>query len=314
VSLLALNDHVLKGAGIVPTWVTGKLSDVTGLFFFPILLFTLAGLVRPVRHRVRRATAFAWATGVSFAAVKLVPFINAFVAAIWGAMVMDATDLLALPMLGLSVLYLRSEPHVVARGVSSMHARGRWVSLRDAAGVAFAGLASMATSSPMMVRAYPAWEVTGAASRAAGCVDVTPFVVKSGKEGIGLVATVQPRGGDPATAPCSTHLIGARIAAGGAAFPATVGKTAIDPSTRTVRTYLGFPFDNNTLWNAGLRDATLELDTDGSEGTRRIVFDLREVWPASHAPRTLVPAASSAQPSVSPSAPSTAPAHDGGVP
>ena len=101
---------------------------------------------------------------------------------------------------------------------------------------------------------------------------------------------------------------------GGAAFPATVGKTAIDPSTRTVRTYLGFPFDNNTLWNAGLRDATLELDTDGSEGTRRIVFDLREVWPASHAPRTLVPAASSAQPSVSPSAPSTAPAHDGGVP
>ena len=29
--VLALNDHVLKGAGLVPTAVTGKLSDVAGL-------------------------------------------------------------------------------------------------------------------------------------------------------------------------------------------------------------------------------------------------------------------------------------------
>lgn len=36
--LLAVNDHLLKGAGLLPKWVTGKLSDIGGLFFFPLLL------------------------------------------------------------------------------------------------------------------------------------------------------------------------------------------------------------------------------------------------------------------------------------
>ena len=36
VGVLVLNDHVLKGYG--PGWLTGYLSDVAGLFFFPIFL------------------------------------------------------------------------------------------------------------------------------------------------------------------------------------------------------------------------------------------------------------------------------------
>lgn len=35
---LAVNDHVLKGAGVLPGWLTGKLSDFAGLLFFPLLL------------------------------------------------------------------------------------------------------------------------------------------------------------------------------------------------------------------------------------------------------------------------------------
>lgn len=35
-AVLALNDHVLKGSA--PGWLTGKLSDVAGMVFFPLLL------------------------------------------------------------------------------------------------------------------------------------------------------------------------------------------------------------------------------------------------------------------------------------
>ncbi|HEY3497958.1 MAG TPA: hypothetical protein VGK73_24835 [Polyangiaceae bacterium] len=41
--VLVVNDHVLKGAGVVPSAVTGKLSDFAGLFVAPVLL---AGVLR----------------------------------------------------------------------------------------------------------------------------------------------------------------------------------------------------------------------------------------------------------------------------
>lgn len=49
--LLALNDHVLKGRGLLPSVVTGKLSDFAGLLFFPLLLTTLADCVALGVHR-----------------------------------------------------------------------------------------------------------------------------------------------------------------------------------------------------------------------------------------------------------------------
>ncbi len=36
IALLLVNDHVLKV--LYPSWITGKLSDFAGLFFFPFLL------------------------------------------------------------------------------------------------------------------------------------------------------------------------------------------------------------------------------------------------------------------------------------
>jgi hypothetical protein len=41
--VLVANDHVLKGSALAPAWLTGKLSDVAGLFLFPILLTALLG-------------------------------------------------------------------------------------------------------------------------------------------------------------------------------------------------------------------------------------------------------------------------------
>jgi hypothetical protein len=112
VGLLALNDHVLKGARVLPGAVTGKLSDFAGLFFFPLLLAAGvrgASLVVRRRHVADRrslAAAAAIATALGFAAVKLVPAVNAIVGRTWGHMVMDPTDLIALPMVGLAAAWM----------------------------------------------------------------------------------------------------------------------------------------------------------------------------------------------------------------
>ena len=49
--VLALNDHVLKGAGLLPGWLTGKLSDFAGLIVAPVVLAVLL--------RTRRRVGFA---------------------------------------------------------------------------------------------------------------------------------------------------------------------------------------------------------------------------------------------------------------
>lgn len=102
--LLALNDHVLKGAGLLPDVLTGKLSDVVGLVVAPLLLAALL--------RVR--TFWAWvachlAVGAVFSAIQL----SAPAAAGWSALMglggfawvitRDPTDLVALPMLAASL-------------------------------------------------------------------------------------------------------------------------------------------------------------------------------------------------------------------
>src|SRR5262245_66476670 len=84
VLLLAVNDHLLKGWGLLPAWLTGKLSDFAGVFFFPLLLTaagdTLAwGLARATGRRIdfslRRGKLLAAValTAALFAAVTLWP-------------------------------------------------------------------------------------------------------------------------------------------------------------------------------------------------------------------------------------------------
>jgi hypothetical protein len=111
VALLAINDHVLKGAGWLPPVVTGKLSDFAGLFFFPLLLVALARLAR-ARHGgiaplcTRDLALAVGATAIVFAAVKTTAggaaLYREALAWVWGApvrFVADATDLVALLVL-----------------------------------------------------------------------------------------------------------------------------------------------------------------------------------------------------------------------
>jgi hypothetical protein len=76
VTLLLVNDHFLKHAW--PGFVTGKLSDVAGMIFFPILLAS-------VQRRVP-LLACCIATALVFALVKTAPWANDLYRVVWGAM------------------------------------------------------------------------------------------------------------------------------------------------------------------------------------------------------------------------------------
>ena len=133
--LLLLNDHVLKAAW--PSLLTGKLSDVAGLVVFPLVVVaaweTVLVGVRRWREPTARPLALAVVvTGIAFTLVKTIPMV-AIVAgwlvgraqwllslpihAIAGtplapviptAIVVDPTDLLALPCLAVAVWIGRS--------------------------------------------------------------------------------------------------------------------------------------------------------------------------------------------------------------
>jgi hypothetical protein len=106
IALLLLNDHLLKA--IAPSWLTGKLSDFAGLFFFPLLLAAGLGLVL---DRLRCPARLTWVlsfalTGIGFVLLKTVPAANVLAVQVasrlLGAPVryaLDPTDLLALAAL-----------------------------------------------------------------------------------------------------------------------------------------------------------------------------------------------------------------------
>ena len=75
IGLLIVNDHVLKAAA--PGWLTGKLSDVAGLVFAPIVLQAAWELVTGGRGSWRPSATVLGAaiaiTGIGFAAIKLLP-------------------------------------------------------------------------------------------------------------------------------------------------------------------------------------------------------------------------------------------------
>jgi len=126
VAVLVLNDHLLKAA--YPGLLTGKLSDLAGLVFFPLLLVGLAELVlaaagrwaAPSRAVLRASVAVtaclfaaakataagALAVGLALGALRWAP--GALAAVLTGstapafapaAVTVDPTDLLALPAL-----------------------------------------------------------------------------------------------------------------------------------------------------------------------------------------------------------------------
>ena len=123
VALLALNDHLLKRSGLLPGWLTGKLSDVAGLFFFPLLLTALLRTILLLFRRRRPLTpgllgGAILVTGAAFTALQL-----SAPAALYYEWLMprldptgivrsvrvtpDPTDLLALPALWFTWLHGR---------------------------------------------------------------------------------------------------------------------------------------------------------------------------------------------------------------
>jgi len=110
VMLLLVNDWWLKGAGVIPGVVTGKLSDAAGLLFFPLLLTSLGDTIALGASRLGAAIDFSlrrWklfaaclATALVFSAINLFPAAATFfeeLMPIDANVVRDPTDLLALP-------------------------------------------------------------------------------------------------------------------------------------------------------------------------------------------------------------------------
>ncbi|MEM9463418.1 MAG: hypothetical protein AAGF11_55260 [Myxococcota bacterium] len=118
-AVLVLNDHVLKGASLLPGVVTGKLSDLAGLVVAPVLLAALCRVRTPRGWRLSHL-----AVGLVFSAIQL----SASLAAGWSALMgifgfpwfitRDATDLVALPALALSAWALRDAIRRPATGVA----------------------------------------------------------------------------------------------------------------------------------------------------------------------------------------------------
>jgi len=75
--LLLVNDHVLKI--VTPSWLTGKLSDFAGLFFFPFLLAALLAFVLREKLNTRQVGIIAFGiTTVWFVLMKTTTWGNAF--------------------------------------------------------------------------------------------------------------------------------------------------------------------------------------------------------------------------------------------
>ena len=141
VAVLAVNDWALKPR-LGPGLVTGKLSDLAGLVFAPVVLSAAIGLALHLAARLglrvdpslsrRRLVLCTLATGAMFAAVKLDPRAAAALARALSQLgrhadiMLDRTDLLCLPALAIAVWIGRDELRRVPLGrPAAIHRLGR---------------------------------------------------------------------------------------------------------------------------------------------------------------------------------------------
>jgi hypothetical protein len=255
--VLITNDHLLKGSGLLPGWLTGKLSDFAGLYLFPILVFGLFGHARVVGI----------ATALGFLSVKLVPAVNGFVASAWGPMRMDPTDLVALPMVWLAVRGLeRGAPHPGSLGFRIA------VTLASVA-------ACIATSQPL-TRGYPEWKLE-AGKQHIGCARLEVWVSKSGKEGVGVNVQVDSTGAER----CHVEILSATLDVGGEKVSLATRPRAENLGEVPVIWYLPFAFDNEKAWNEERRSGTLSLDVMTSGGAGRLETRMKHEWGSPHVMR-----------------------------
>jgi hypothetical protein len=107
VIVMLANDHLLKGAGVIPASITGKLSDFAFLFFVPIVV----AFVFRVRSRGPLVLIYV-SIGVLFSAINLSGWFSQLVEHIFGLARIpmhlwpDSTDLLALMIMPLSIWFV----------------------------------------------------------------------------------------------------------------------------------------------------------------------------------------------------------------
>jgi hypothetical protein len=132
--VLIVNDHILKPGG--PGLLTGKLSDIAGLVFLPLLLISLyelarAGMRKPWRLGDCGLVAIAAAVAIGFAATKLSTPVAATYGDVLGwlrwpligrwrqvAISQDPTDVLCTPCAIVAWIESRRLPEV--RGISKL--------------------------------------------------------------------------------------------------------------------------------------------------------------------------------------------------
>ena len=284
--VVAINDHLLKGAGLLPGWATGKVSDVAGLFFFPIFLaVSLAfflSLLAPRRRWTPRALVdtACLLTVLVFATINLSEVANAWAAALWGGFTLDPTDLLCLPM----VLVAR---RFALRRWSTPGPLPARPGLRapEALALFLAALVSVATSAPthMATSGFPFWSVVDHQRECRQDITITPWIARSSKEGFGLVLRFDSHRElareihvDRATA----HLQESLTELHGS-IP-SVEALPVEPVTvhnphHHAAVYIPFAFDNQGAWNQGLRRATIYIDLviDGEPTRLRLLAEHR---------------------------------------
>jgi hypothetical protein len=165
-AVLLVNDHVLKGAGLLPGWLTGKLSDVAGLVVAPWLL------ARVLRAKTASARLAAFALGaLPFVAINASPAAARAFDAVWNAVfgwsglhamtVCDPTDLVAVAVLPLTWrLVAQAGRHSGGCSVPRGASRGSWLGWRERALVAVATLGCVATSPGPVPDMTPFWSGT----------------------------------------------------------------------------------------------------------------------------------------------------------
>jgi hypothetical protein len=139
-AVLLINDNLLKGRGVVPGWLTGKLSDLA----FVVVAPTLFAALLPRALPARRALAFVSVVGLYVAADLSRAVSDGFVAVmarvgIAARLWPDVTDLLALAMLPLTIHLLRLSPRAEGRGRFTL----------QRIGVMTGAAACLATSAPL---------------------------------------------------------------------------------------------------------------------------------------------------------------------
>lgn len=182
---LVVNDRLLKGSPLAPSWFTGKASDFAGLFVVvPLVAFAF---------RVRTARSLTWVAtviGAVFTLLKMSSTASAFyeraLAFMHARNVVDPWDLLALPMLGVSAWFIARAP-----------APSGGAELRAKVGALVAVPFCLATSAPPPPPCAPEGAsgctepMASPTSNFVGTVDSTPITVRirSAPATCGAIAT-----------------------------------------------------------------------------------------------------------------------------